>query len=231
MAGGARYRKSRPAGRAGAFRAGGRLSRARRLREGRCRDEGVSTLAKSRPLILMRRLNKVLALAITAAAPLAGQYIGSGACRACHTAKFESQSKTGHARALAVARPGVPISGIPAPESAAQWVFGAGEKATTWVSQTGEETIAEHGLSYYAATKSLDLTPGHANSNDLVYPTFDPVGTALRCFRCHSTGPVTLAARYKVQPSEPGIHCEACHGPGSAHVNSPGKPGTIQNPK
>jgi tetratricopeptide (TPR) repeat protein len=179
----------------------------------------------------MRRLNKVLALAITAAAPLAGQYIGSGACRACHTAKFESQSKTGHARALAVARPGVPISGIPAPESAAQWVFGAGEKATTWVSQTGEETIAEHGLSYYAATKSLDLTPGHANSNDLVYPTFDPVGTALRCFRCHSTGPVTLQAGYKVQPSEPGVRCEACHGPGSAHVNSAGAPGTIQNPK
>jgi tetratricopeptide (TPR) repeat protein len=179
----------------------------------------------------MRTLDTVLVVASAMAAPLAGQYIGSDVCRACHAAKFESQSKTGHARALAVARPGSPISGIPAPESTAQWAFGAGEKATTWVSQTGEETIAEHGMSYYAATKSLDFTPGHANSNDLVYRTFDPVGTALRCFRCHSTGPVALRAGYKVQPSEPGVRCEACHGPGSAHVSSAGAPGTIQNPK
>ena len=179
----------------------------------------------------MRRHDMVLALVTAIAAPLAGQYIGSDACRACHAAKFESQSKTGHARALAVARPGSPIPGIPVPESTAQWAFGAGEKATTWVSQTGEETIAEHGLSYYAATKSLGPTPGHADSNDLVYRTFDPVGTALRCFRCHSTGPVTLEAGYKVQPSEPGVRCEACHGPGSAHVSSAGALGTIQNPK
>ena len=179
----------------------------------------------------MRSLDTVLALVSVMAAPLEGQYLGSDACRACHAAKFESQSKTGHARALAAAKPGSPIAGIPVPESTAQWAFGAGEKATTWVSQTGEETIAEHGLSYFAATKSLDLTPGHANSNDLVYRTFDPVGTALRCFRCHSTGPVTLKAGYQVQPSEPGVRCEACHGPGSAHVSSGGAPGTIQNPK
>jgi tetratricopeptide (TPR) repeat protein len=170
-----------------------------------------------------------LVTAITA--PLAGQYTGSNACRACHAAKFESQSKTAHARALAAARPGNPISGIPAPENKAQWAFGAGEKAITWVSQTGEDTIAEHGLSYYAATKALDLTPGHANSSDLVYRTFDPLGTALRCFRCHSTGPVLLKPGYQVQPSEPGVRCEACHGPGASHVGSGGGAGTIQNPK
>jgi tetratricopeptide (TPR) repeat protein len=168
---------------------------------------------------------------VAVAAPLAAQYVGSEACRACHADRYQSQSKSAHARALAPARPNYPIPGIPAPESTAQWAFGAGEKAITWVSQTGEETIAEHGLSYYAATKALAPTPGHANSSDLVYRTFDPLGTALRCFRCHSTGPVTLQAGYRVQPSEPGIRCEACHGPGSRHVASGGAPGTIQNPK
>jgi Tfp pilus assembly protein PilF len=176
-------------------------------------------------------LDAVLALAAAVAAPLSGQYVGSQACRVCHAAKFEFQSKTAHARALAVAKPGVPIAGLPAPESTAQWAFGAGEKAITWVTQTGEETIAEHGLSYYAATKTLGLTPGHETSNDLVYRTFDFMATALRCFRCHSTGPVMLRAGYRVQPSEPGVWCEACHGPGSAHVKSAGAPGTIQNPK
>src|SRR5258708_6059666 len=118
-------------------------------------------------------------LLLTLALPLSAQYVGSNSCQPCHAAKFESQSKTGHAKALAVAMP----------ETKAQWAFGAGEKATTWVSQTGKETIAEHGMSYYAATKLRGITPGHADSNDIVYRTFDPVGTALRCFRCHSTGP------------------------------------------
>lgn len=167
----------------------------------------------------MRRLpSRRFALLLMLALPLQAQYVGSNACKACHAAKFEAQSQSEHAHALA-------------PGKQEQWAFGAGQKAITWVSQTSDETIAERGMSYYTATKSLGITPGHANSNDIVYRTFDSVGTALRCFRCHSTGPVTLQAGYKVQPSEPGIHCEACHGPGSAHVRSGGASGTIQNPK
>jgi Tfp pilus assembly protein PilF len=75
------------------------------------------------------------------------------------------------------------------------------------------------------------LTPGHATFDDVVYRTFDPIGTALRCFRCHSTGPINLGENYTVTPSEPGVHCEACHGPGAAHVRAKGTPTTIQNPK
>jgi tetratricopeptide (TPR) repeat protein len=163
-------------------------------------------------------------LAQLAAQNTGSGYIGSAVCRNCHAAQFESQSKSGHAHALRRALPS-----DPGPGSHAQWAFGAGAKATTWVSQTGEENIAEHGLTYYAATKSLALTPGHTTSADTIFRTFDPVGTALRCFRCHSTGPVTLAANFKVQPSEPGVHCEACHGPGQAHANSGGR-AAIQNP-
>jgi len=155
----------------------------------------------------------------------ASGYIGSAACRTCHPAQFEAQSKSEHARALRRAQ-----SSDPGPGSHAQWAFGAGLKATTWVSQTGEETIAEHGLTYYTATKSLAVTPGHTTSADMVYRTFDPVATALRCFRCHSTGPVTLAAGFQVQPSEPGVHCEDCHGPGRTHIESGGA-GAIQNPR
>jgi len=161
---------------------------------------------------------------LSATEPPSG-YVGSGACRTCHPDQFESQSKTGHAHALLRAQ-----ATDPGPGSHAEWAFGAGAKATTWVSQTGEETIAEHGLTYYAATKLLALTPGHTTPADKVYRTFDAVGTALRCFRCHSTGPVMLASNFKVQPSEGGIHCEACHGPGRAHAGSGGR-AAIQNPK
>ena len=166
----------------------------------------------------MRRGLPLVALSISAAY---GQYAGSNACRSCHAAKFESQSKTGHARALAVAAPG----------SQGEWAFGAGEKATTWVSQTSDQTLAEHGRSYYSATKSMGITPGHDNPGDIVYRIFDSVGTALRCFRCHSTGPVNLSPDFKVEPSELGIRCESCHGPGAQHVKAAGAPGTINDPK
>jgi tetratricopeptide (TPR) repeat protein/Zn finger protein HypA/HybF involved in hydrogenase expression len=160
--------------------------------------------------------------------PLAAQeggYIGSSACRDCHPVQYESQSKTAHARALRKAQPT-----DRGPGSRAQWAFGAGLKATTWVSQTSDENIAEHGLSYYTATKTLGITPGHSTSDDVVYRTFDPVATALLCFRCHSTGPITLGAKLQVQPGEPGVHCESCHGPGRAHAESGGT-APIQNPK
>lgn len=170
-------------------------------------------------------------MAITALViPLAAQdsgsgYIGSSACRDCHASQFETQSKTAHAHALRRAQPT-----DPGPGSHAQWAFGAGAKAITWVSQTGEETIAEFGLTYYSATKTLALTPGHTTTANLVYRTFDPVATALRCFGCHSTGPIKLASHFQVQPSELGIRCEACHGPGRAHADSRGS-AAIQNPK
>jgi tetratricopeptide (TPR) repeat protein len=172
-----------------------------------------------------------LAMAAVAlcAMPLAGQdpasgYIGSSECGKCHTAESKSQSQTAHAHALRRA-----AATDPGPGSHAQWAFGAGLKARTWVSQTGEDTIAELGISYYAATKSLATTPGHETSADIDYRTFDSVGTALRCFRCHSTGPLTLESNFTVQPSEPGVRCEDCHGPGRAHAQSGGS-AKIQNP-
>ena len=152
-------------------------------------------------------------------------YTGTSACRSCHPSQFASQSKSEHAQAL---RKALPTD--PGPGAKAQWAFGAGAKAITWVSQTGEDTIAEHGLTYYTATKSLAVTPGHKTSADLVYRTFDPAASALLCFRCHSTGPITLAAKFQVQPGELGVHCEACHGPGRAHAESSGA-APIQNPK
>jgi tetratricopeptide (TPR) repeat protein len=162
-----------------------------------------------------------LALLLLIAPSLPAQYAGSKVCQGCHPAIFQSQSKTAHARALALAPPGSP----------GHWAFGAGEKAITYVSQTSQDTVVEHGVSYYAATKSMGLTPGHANDADIVYRTFDPVGTALRCFRCHSTGPVKLAAGFTIEPAEPGVRCESCHGPGARHAQANGAPGAIQNPK
>jgi tetratricopeptide (TPR) repeat protein len=148
------------------------------------------------------------------------QYVGSQACQSCHPHQFEEQSRSEHAHALAVAPPG----------STGHWAFGAGLKAITYVSQASTEWYIEHGLTYYAATKSMALTPGHSNPEGMRYRTFDPGASILRCFRCHSTGPLSLGTNRSVEPSELGVRCESCHGPAGAHVASGGKAGTIQNP-
>jgi tetratricopeptide (TPR) repeat protein/Zn finger protein HypA/HybF involved in hydrogenase expression len=159
------------------------------------------------------------AVQMVGAAPV-DEYSGSEACRSCHPDEFARQSKSEHARALALTPPGSP----------GHWAFGAGTKATTYVSQVTPDQYLEHGFTYYTATKSMALTPGHTNSEGLRYRTFDPVASILRCFRCHSTGTLRVDAALSVQPSELGVHCESCHGPGAAHVKSQGAKGTIRNP-
>jgi tetratricopeptide (TPR) repeat protein len=170
----------------------------------------------------LARLSVLLAvLSASGAAAESSAYVGSQACRSCHAKQFETQSQTGHARALVRAAEGSP----------GQWAFGAGLKAITWVSQSGEDAYVEHGMSYYSATKSMALTPGRTDSKNVLYRTFDPEATALKCFRCHSTGPLTIdASTHGIQPSEPGIHCEACHGPGGEHVKS-GDAAALLNPR
>ncbi|MGH9719103.1 MAG: multiheme c-type cytochrome [Bryobacteraceae bacterium] len=43
------------------------------------------------------------------------------------------------------------------------------------------------------------------------------------CFRCHSTGPVTVSSRREIGITEAGVRCEVCHGPGRAHVEAAGR--------
>jgi hypothetical protein len=147
-----------------------------------------------------------------------GQYAGSQACRTCHPAQFTGHAKTGHARSLSRAFPPNP----------GEWAFGAGEQAVTFVSRLDEDYYLEHGLSYYSATKAMALTPGHRSPAGERYRTFDPGAAILRCFQCHSTGPLRLGDGFRIEPFEPGVQCETCHGPGAEHIKSQG---AIRNPK
>ncbi len=156
-------------------------------------------------------------LLLLLAPPGAGQYAGSETCRACHPRQFAAHARTGHAQALAASRaPG------------AEWAFGAGLQAITYVSRIDDEYYLEHGLSWYRETNALDLTPGHRTPAGERYRTFDPAASIFRCFQCHSTGPLRLAPGFRIQPAEPGVQCEACHGPGAEHAAAQ-KP--IRNPR
>lgn len=158
----------------------------------------------------------------------AGQYTGSSVCGKCHPKQYSEQSKSGHARSLSPARDHALADRFPA--DAGEWAFGAGDQAVTFVSRLDDQFYIEHGLSYYAQSKSMRLTPGHSSKAGVRYRTFDPEAAILRCFSCHSTGPLRLEPGSRVTPSEPGVRCETCHGPGASHAQSQGK-ASIQNPK
>lgn len=138
-------------------------------------------------------------------------FAGASACRPCHAAIWKLQAASEHARALAPSTPQQPP----------QWAFGAGVQATTFVRRLDPETYLEEGLSWYRESNSLAMTPGHGDTAGVRYRLFDPSAGILRCFSCHSTGPVTLSAKDEIVPAELGVRCESCHGPAAAHVRDP----------
>jgi hypothetical protein len=117
------------------------------------------------------------------------------------------------------------------PRDAGEWAFGAGHQAITFVSPLDEDSYLEHAQSWYSASKSFGLTPGHSSAQGERYRTFSPDAAILKCFSCHSTGPLRLEPGYRIAPFEPGVRCESCHGPGAAHVAAKGKRDLIRNPK
>jgi hypothetical protein len=143
----------------------------------------------------------------------ASDYVGAAACGKCHAAEFAAQTESGHARSLARSKAGQP----------GEWAFGAGAQAITFVRRLDAGNYLEEGQSWYARLNGYARTPGAASAAGTRYRLFDPAAGMLRCFSCHSTGPISLAADEAIVPHEFGVRCEACHGPGAAHARDPAR--------
>ena len=118
--------------------------------------------------------------------------------------QFKSQSQTGHARALA--------------RQGETWNFGSGLQAITPVVRVNVDYYKELGITKYTRTNRDAMTPGHVDTKGVPYKVYDPGAQILRCFQCHSTGPLRLTEKEGIQPFEMGVTCETCHGPGADHV-------------
>jgi hypothetical protein len=118
-----------------------------------------------------------------------------------------------------------------------EWAFGAGEQTVTFASRIDRDWWVEHYFSYYAATGRMGVTPGQQGrpakalreAAGLIYKALDAREGIVRCFRCHSTGPIDTS-RGTIEPAETGVRCEACHAEGGAHAQA-GDPKLIRNPK
>lgn len=103
----------------------------------------------------------------------------------------------------------------------AVWAFGF-KNGQTYILEK-DSTYFESRLSFFTKTQSLDITPGQSpeEPEDVESALGRRMGIerAKGCFSCHTTMAVT-SKLFEPEKATPGITCEACHGPGAAHIES-----------
>jgi hypothetical protein len=189
-----------------------------------------------------------------AAAP-AKQYVGDEACGRCHASIADSYSRTHMAHAsgrvaenfipadfthpksgvhyrisqqdghswLSFDRPGDPmVRG----QRELLYYIGSGYRGLTYLFST-DGYVFESPINWYGKKGAWDMTPAYQNAKEI--PLNLPAFTS--CLHCHVSEmqpPINGTENRYAMPLliHPGVTCERCHGPGSAHL----KGGPIVNP-
>lgn len=156
-------------------------------------------------------------------------YVGSDTCSQCHGAIHETFVQSGHPYILQPVdgeAPELPFTTVAQPPEGTTWdeisyVIGGYNWKALFVDNDGfiitgdEESTTQFNLSNEALRLRGEWAAYHAGE-ELPYD----------CGACHTTG---YSARGQQDNragmvgtfSLPGVQCEACHGPGSLHVNAP----------
>lgn len=156
------------------------------------------------------------------------EFIGSAACANCHQETYDTFSQSGHAYALTPIVDGeapaflstvaqrTPPEGLAWSDIA--YVVGGFNWKALFVKTDGSLVTGE------AAQFNLDNNQLEAGNEYVAYHAGEE--KPFDCGTCHTTGyngreetagmPNMVGTFF-----EPGVQCEACHGPGSLHVNNP----------
>jgi len=148
--------------------------------------------------------------------PADAKYLGSKMCMACHkgtnAAMVSGWAGSAHAKALWKIEEAdsdhkvvADLSKAPFPKDKAAYVLGGGIKQQAFLDA------------------DLKVLPGKWVVKDSAWVPQDAVDAKKDCLGCHTTGYDPEAGTYK----DLGVGCEMCHGPGSAHVSSSDRKGTI----
>lgn len=127
--------------------------------------------------------------------------------------------------------------GVNTQETRLLYAFGQGKAGQTYVF-SADGHYYESRVSYYLKLNGLSLTMGAPDTPP--WTLQQALGRVLattearECFGCHTTG-ARRGNELQLKSYEAGVQCEACHGPGQAHIDSivdgRPKPGTIRTLK
>ncbi len=166
------------------------------------------------------------------------RFVGSGACDPCHPGIARSHELHGHSHILnqvfgtpPVFPPQATRARVPDPPPGFEWgdisyVLGGYLRKANFLDSQG--FLLTDGVTGVNTQWVLQFQPAQTQ------PRFDsflpqqtqPLPYSSDCFRCHTTVPSpegSTAGLPGVQGSwlQPGVQCEACHGPGSRHIANP----------
>ncbi|MGI8785701.1 MAG: multiheme c-type cytochrome [Acidobacteriota bacterium] len=183
-------------------------------------------------------------------APSGSSYVGHKRCAECHASEAANQARGAMAGALAPAnaspvlraRPRLAMrrgpysyqitrsrnqvvyrvsDGTRSLDAPLLWAFGEGKVGQTFVFRHAGD-YWESRVSYYHRLGGLDFTVGTARQPETLEEAFGrrlSPADARDCFGCHATGAV-VSGRLEAEAATAGVRCEACHGPGSAHIQA-----------
>jgi hypothetical protein len=162
------------------------------------------------------------------------EYVGSEQCGECHQSQYETFILSGHPNKLTKIENGQPptypydeiTGGVPDPPEGYSWddisyvIGGFGWKARFidsegYIITGGSDATTQYNFANTAVDAPAGWVSYHAGE-DLPYD----------CGECHTTGYATQGHQDDLEGiigtwAFPGIQCEACHGPGSRHVEDP----------
>ena len=167
-------------------------------------------------------------------------YTGSGICKACHQEIYETYSLSGHPFKIqktdgtAPEYPPGTSPGVGSPPPGLDWadisyvIGGYGWKAR-FMDLEGYILTGPENRQFNLANDILGTEPHWTG-----YSAADAPRKPYTCGACHTTGWQATGPEGPHQDGLPGIHgiwaepgvtCEACHGPGAAHAASPAESG------
>ncbi len=164
-------------------------------------------------------------------------YVGSKLCRNCHSDIYQQYIKTGHPYKIQAVTgpPSFPIGtspGVPNAPKDKHWddisyIIGGFAWKARFIDKEGYILTGKENRQYNLANPVLGLAAGWSGYSAKTAPR-----KPYTCGSCHSTAWVStgkdgphqddLPGMYGVW-AEPGVTCEACHGPGALHVKAPKK--------
>lgn len=103
------------------------------------------------------------------------------------------------------------------------WAFGTARVGQSYLFKKQSEDFFEARVTYFESLGTLGFTPSRALlSPSGIEEAMDrpvPQSEVMRCFGCHTTAS-NIGGHFDEAHLIPGVTCEACHGPGVAHVQA-----------